>query len=169
MHPLLLTHLATILLSIMLSSTLCIAQQQTTTDISEIETAQALEKFLSSGRADNFEYKRKDRPDPFFPFLTQEIMRAKQKEREKLTGMQLYEPGQLILVAIVFAKKGAVAMVQDSAGTGYILRKGTKIGAHGQVINIVTNKVIIKEQREPLTKQKQSRTIEMILKKEGEK
>ena len=93
----------------------------------EVETAQALEKFLAVGREDNFEYQRQDRPDPFFPFLTQEIMRTEAEAREKLTGMQKFEPGQLSLVAIVFAEKGAVAMVQDSAGTGYVLRKGTKL------------------------------------------
>ncbi|MDH5525576.1 MAG: hypothetical protein OEY01_16540 [Desulfobulbaceae bacterium] len=159
-----------ITLSIVLSSaTLCPAQQQETTNGTAAETALALEKFLSAGKTDNFEYLAKDRPDPFFPFLTQEIMRAEATEREKLTGMQKFEPGQLVLVAIVFAETGTVAMVQDSAGTGYILRKGTKIGAKGQVVDIVANKVIINEQSVSLAQQKQSRTIEMILKKEGEK
>lgn len=137
---------------------------------SQEETAEALENFLKATQKDAFVYRIEGRPDPFFPFLTQEIIQAAEaKAVEELTGMQKFEPGQLTLVAIVFAAKEPLAMVQDSAGTGYILRKGTKIGRAGEVVDIVANKVIIEESILSLTKQKKLRTVEMTLKKEGEK
>lgn len=144
------------------------AQMKNSPAAQEATTA-ALENFLKAAQKDDFVYRIEGRPDPFFPFLTQEILQAAEAKAEKaLAGMQKFEPGQLTLVAIVFGAE-PLAMVQDSAGTGYILRKGTKIGRSGQVIDIVSNKVIIEESVLSLTKQKKLRTVEMTLKKEGEK
>ncbi len=129
--------------------------------------AQALETALASGQTPPFVYNR-ERPDPFFPFLTQEIMKAEAKAKAELTGTQKFEPAQLTLVAIVSSKRGLLAMVQDSSGVGYVLRKGTKIGETGEVIQISQDKVII-EQVKNVTGERTSRKIEMILSKEGEK
>ncbi len=126
-------------------------------------SAQAFEAALASGQPPPFVYNR-ERPDPFFPFLTQEIMKAK----AELTGTQKFEPAQLTLVAIVSGKRGLLAMVQDSSGIGYVLRKGTKVGETGEVIQIAPDKVII-EQVKNVTGERTSRKIEMILSKEGEK
>jgi type IV pilus assembly protein PilP len=128
---------------------------------------QALETALASGQTPPFVYNR-ERPDPFFPFLTQEIMKAEAKAKAELTGTQKFEPAQLTLVAIVSGKRGLLAMVQDSSGIGYVLRKGTKIGETGEVIQITPDKVII-EQVKNVTGERTSRKIEMILSKEGEK
>lgn len=129
--------------------------------------AQALETVLASGQTPPFVYNR-ERPDPFFPFLTQEIMKAEAKAKAELTGTQKFEPAQLTLVAIVSGKRGLLAMVQDSSGVGYVLRKGTKIGETGEVIQIAPDKVII-EQVKTVTGERTSRKVEMILSKEGEK
>ncbi len=118
--------------------------------------------------ASAFVYRREDRPDPFFPFLTQEIMKAEAEALQELAGLQKYEPGQLVLVAIVFVGRDPIAMVQDSAGIGYVLRKGTKVGRSGEVIDIVSNKVLI-EQVKPLGSEQKNQVIEMTLKTEGEK
>lgn len=128
---------------------------------------QALETALASGQTPPFVYNR-ERPDPFFPFLTQEIMKAEAKAQAELTGTQKFEPAQLTLVAIVSGKRGLLAMVQDSSGIGYVLRKGTKIGETGEVIQITQEKVII-EQMKNVAGERTSRKIEMILNKEGEK
>ncbi|HIJ89284.1 MAG: hypothetical protein OEV89_00310 [Desulfobulbaceae bacterium] len=126
--------------------------------------AQTLETLLTSGQPPPFVYNR-ERPDPFFPFLTQEIMKAK----AELTGTQKYEPSQLTLVAIVSGKRGFVAMVQDSSGVGYVLRKGTKIGEMGEVTQITPDKVVIEQSQKNVTGGRTSRKVEMILNKEGEK
>ncbi|MFQ6759068.1 MAG: hypothetical protein D9V46_09760 [Deltaproteobacteria bacterium] len=129
---------------------------------------QALESALASGQALPFIYNR-ERPDPFFPFLTQEIMKAEAKAKAELTGTQKYEPAQLTLVAIVSGKRGLLAMVQDSSGIGYVLRKGTKIGENGEVVQIAHDKVIIEQSLKTVTGERTSRKIEMTLSKEGEK
>ena len=133
-----------------------------------VNPTQALETALASGKTPPFVYNR-ERPDPFFPFLTQEIMKAEAKAKAELTGTQKFEPAQLTLVAIVSGKRGLLAMVQDSSGVGYVLRKGTKIGERGEVIQISQDKVIIEQSLKGVTGERTSRKIEMILSKEGEK
>jgi len=128
---------------------------------------QALETTLASGQTPSFVYNR-ERPDPFFPFLTQEIMKAEAKAKAELTGTQKFEPAQLTLVAIVSGKRGLLAMVQDASGIGYVLRRGTKIGETGEVIQITPDKVVI-EQVKNVAGERTSRKVEMILSKEGEK
>ncbi len=146
------------------------AQTETATPNSTPATnpAQALETALASGQPPPFMYNR-ERPDPFFPFLTQEIMKAEAKAKAELSGTQKFEPAQLTLVAIVSGKRGLLAMVQDSSGAGYVLRKGTKIGETGEVIQIAQDKVIIEQSLKNVTGERTSRKIEMILSKEGEK
>jgi type IV pilus assembly protein PilP len=129
--------------------------------------ALAQEAALAPGQSPPFTYNR-ERPDPFFPFLTQEIMKAEAKAKAELTGTQRFEPAQLTLVAIVSGRRGLLAMVQDSSGVGYVLRKGTKIGETGEVVQILPNKVII-EQVKNVTGDRISRKFEMLLSKEGEK
>jgi type IV pilus assembly protein PilP len=129
--------------------------------------AQDLEAALVSGRTPPFIYDRA-RPDPFFPFLTQEIMKAEAKAKSELTGTRKFEPGQLTLVAIVSGRGGFVAMVQDASGVGYVLRKGTAVGETGKVIQIDPNKVVIEQSLKNVVGERISRTVEMILNKEGE-
>lgn len=129
-------------------------------------SAQSMETALVSGQAPSFVYNR-ERPDPFFPFLTQEIIKAEAKAKAELTGTRKFEPAQLTLVAIVSGKRGFLAMVQDSSGAGYLLRKGTKIGEMGEVVLIAQNKVVIEQKN--VTGERTSRKVEMILNKEGEK
>lgn len=129
--------------------------------------APAVDAALADGQIPSFVYNR-ERPDPFFPFLTQEIMKAEAKAKAELTGTRKFEPAQLTLVAIVSGRRGFLAMVQDSAGIGYVLRKGTKIGEAGEVIQIAKDKVVI-EQGKKVMGERTSRKVELILNKEGEK
>ena len=147
-----------------------IASAQTETVMTETAAANpdsAQDTAIAAGPPPPFVYNR-ERPDPFFPFLTQEIMKAEAKAKAELTGTQRFEPAQLTLVAIVSGKRGLLAMVQDSSGVGYVLRKGTKIGETGEVIQITQNKVII-EQVKNAAGDRVSRKFEMLLSKEGEK
>jgi len=130
--------------------------------------AQTLEQIFAGMDQEPFVYRREGRPDPFFPFLTQEILRAETRAREELPGMQRFEPGQLTLVAIIFAAREPLAMVQDSAGIGYVLKKGTQVGQSGKVVAIDRNKVVIEQAVSIPGSEQKTRKIEMILKREGE-
>ncbi len=134
----------------------------------QAKVARALEKLLKSMQKEPFTYQIKNRPDPFMPFVTLEITQEVGAS-ERLTGMRKFEPGQLSLVAIVFSDANPIAMVEDSAGKGYIIKRGTKIGRSGVVANIIPNEVIIKQLTSSLTKKKSYKTIQMVLRKEGEK
>lgn len=127
-----------------------------------------LEKMLS-GSSNTFVYKREGRPDPFMPFISEQVVEAEMGlDEEELTGMRQYEPGQLTLVALVFAEEGPLAMVQDSAGMGYVLREGTKIGRSGIVERIGANMMIIKQSLLTTSGKTKYHTIQMVLKQEGE-
>ncbi len=120
-----------------------------------------------------FEYQIEGRPDPFMPFLTERATNNENLDEiidgnQNLTGMQLFEPGQLTLVALMVAGTGKYAMVQDFTGKGYVIEEGTKIGRRGVVADIVQNKVIIEEQALTRGGKTLINKIAMVLKKEGE-
>ena len=131
------------------------------------EQQQLIDLLFQENGEDDFVYKRERRSDPFVPFVKTKVA-PKAVFEEELTGMQKFEPGQLTLVAIVSGGESPFAMVEDSLGMGYIIRKGTKIGRSGVVENIVQNKVIIKMASLNLAGDKRFNNIEMVLKSEGE-
>ncbi|MBA3014855.1 MAG: hypothetical protein KKD63_15105 [Proteobacteria bacterium] len=117
-----------------------------------------------------FAYRRENRSDPFRPFLTEETgptLRATEEDAP-LVGMQLFEPGQLTLVAILFSGEQTLAMVEDSTGMGHIIRVNDKIGRRGEVKSIVSNAVIIEEWSLTTSGTKRVMTNEMVLRKEGD-
>lgn len=121
-----------------------------------------------------FEYLLENRSDPFVPFITEKAATASVDMNEiidstaPLTGMQLFEPGQLTLVALLKNGSKDTAMVEDFTGKGYILTEGTKIGRRGVVKDIAPNTVIIEETAETRAGKKIINEVVMILKKEGE-
>lgn len=117
-----------------------------------------------------FAYRRENRSDPFRPFLTEETGPAVRAPEEDapLTGMQLFEPGQLTLVAILVSGKQTLAMVEDSTGMGHVIRVNDKIGRRGEVKSIVPNAVIIEEWSLTTSGTKRVMTNEMVLRKEGD-
>lgn len=121
-----------------------------------------------------FEYMLEDREDPFIPFLTERAttsdvdMNEIVESTEKLTGMQLFEPGQLTLVALMRQGSQDMAMVEDVTGKGYMIEEGTKIGRRGVVKDIIPNKVVIEETAVTRAGKKIVTQIVMVLKKEGE-
>lgn len=121
-----------------------------------------------------FKYIVENRKDPFVPFITEKSTTADIDMNEivdvnaKLTGMQLFEPGQLSLVALMKSGTEDFAMVQDFTGKGYVISRGTKIGKRGVVIEIAPNKVVIEETAQTRAGQKIVTNTVMVLKKEGE-
>jgi len=124
-----------------------------------------------------FEYEIEGRPDPFVPFITEKAAAAKIDlvdmneiidKTDQLTGMQLFEPGQLNLVALLKSGIKDIAMVEDFTGKGYILTEGTLIGKRGVVKDIAPNVVVIEETAVTRAGKKIISEIKMVLKKEGE-
>lgn len=123
----------------------------------------------------DYQYKIEDRADPFIPFFTGETTNEPTldpneivESEERLTGMQLFEPGQLTLVGLMKAKGKFVAMVEDFTGKGYIISVGTKIGRRGVVKAIQPNKVLIEEVAVTRSGKELRSEIVMALRKEGE-
>jgi Tfp pilus assembly protein PilP len=121
-----------------------------------------------------FEYVLEGRPDPFKPFISETATTVptgpdKILEPEgELTGMQLFEPGQLTLVAIVMGETYDFAMVEDTIGKGYVIKEGTKIGKRGKVASIEANRVLIEEIAYTRSGKQLTSNVVMLLKKEGE-
>lgn len=91
-----------------------------------------------------YTYNPSGKPDPFKPFL--QLTPVREASRVPQTPLQKYEISQLKLVAIISSPEGNIAMVEDSAGKGYFLKKGTLIGKNdGKVTKILKDKVIIEE------------------------
>ena len=136
---------------------------------------QATRMVLAENETDSrFEYVLENRADPFVPFLTEKAATASVDmnevidSKEPLTGMQLFEPGQLTLVALMKKGDEDIAMVEDFTGKGYILTEGIKIGRRGVVKDIALNSVLIEETAETRAGKKIITEVVMILKKEGE-
>jgi len=115
-------------------------------------------------------------PDPFLSYLVkrgqqataraederqkqldaeQKLKKEKQAAAEKLkellvarTELQKLALSQLTLTAIVQAEGMAWAMVRDPKGRGFVVKKGTRIGTNGGVVDRIARKekkVIVKE------------------------
>ncbi len=125
---------------------------------------------------DKFNYQFENRPDPFFPFLSQGPDTKKPDDLEPgggskkpLTGMQLFEPGQLKLVALLKIGGKHLAMVEDVTGKGYRLDENMLIGRHGVINRILDEKVEITESYKTKTGRVITKEIVMRLKREGDK
>lgn len=128
---------------------------------------------LPATTAPPFEYQLENRSDPFAPFITEKAATSNDMneivdETGPLTGMQLFEPGQLTLVALLKKDTEDLAMVQDFTGKGYVLTTGTKIGRRGIVKTIAPKSVIIEETAVTRAGKQIVTEVVMLLKKEGE-
>jgi len=144
------------------------AEEQAAEEQKELKFTEKMAAILFQEAEDAFIYKRLNRNDPFVPFI-QERGVATEAPVEELTGMRKFEPGQLSVVAIVMSSIDKFAMVQDSNNQGYIIREGILLGRTGVVEAIVPNKVIVKNYTYNLAGDRIYKTVEMVLKQEGEK
>lgn len=75
----------------------------------------------------------------------------KSRKRMPQTPLEKISLNQLKLVAIIRASSGNRALVEDSSGKGFIIRKGTYIGLNaGIVTQVDANSVVIEEEIENL-------------------
>ncbi len=124
--------------------------------------------------ASTYEYQMENRADPFAPFVSDQAKRNPItpdeiiENNEVLTGMQLFEPGQLTLVALMLTGADKMAMVEDSTGRGYLIEEGMKIGRRGVITKITEDRVIIEETAYTRSGKTLKNEIAMVLKREGE-
>ena len=102
-----------------------------------------LPKKSAAAPAAPVELKGSDR-DPFRPLtLRSKVTRP---TRENLSPLERNELSQLKLVAIIWDIKEPRAMVEDSAGLGYVVKVGTPIGSNdGKVKAIHRNEIVVEE------------------------
>jgi type IV pilus assembly protein PilP len=110
-----------------------------------------------------FTYDPAGKPDPFKPFIQLTLTKTGAKG-VPLTPLQRYETSQLKLVAIIAAREGNVALVEDSAGKGYFLKKGTAVGKNdGTVTQILKDRVVIKEFEQDISGQTKQNEVLLYL------
>ena len=118
----------------------------------------------------SYEYKLSARPDPFKPFIAPQTVNPNElvDDNRELTGMQVFEPGQLTLVAVMDTPRGRLAMVEDVTKKGYLLREGILIGRHGEVTEIQRDQVIVTETARTRGGEEIKTLVSMKLKRDGE-
>jgi type IV pilus assembly protein PilP len=91
-----------------------------------------------TGKINPFEPLFKEKPKP---------MEKVRKKRVPRTPLEKIALSQLKLVGIILANSGNRALVQESSGKGYIIKKGTYIGLNaGKVTEILKDTVVIEEE-----------------------
>ena len=98
-------------------------------------------------------YNPKGKIDPFEPLFREKpavaLKKKKRKKRTPRTPLERIDISQLKLVAIVLASSGNRALVEESSGKGYVVKKGTYMGTNsGKVVKIEKDKVIVAEEFE---------------------
>jgi len=126
--------------------------------------------------SNTYAYAIEGRPDPFKPFISPKAATPAGRdpneiveEGKELTGMQLFEPGQLTLVGIMISESGAIALVEDQTRKGYTLRQGLPVGKRGIVTLIDKQQVVITETARTRAGKEINSTVIMRLNKEGDK
>ena len=101
-------------------------------------------------------YNPEGKLDPFEPLFKKERVsiaegKKKIKRRKPLTPLEKVNLSQLTLVGIIQAPSGSRALVQESSGKGYVVKKGTYIGTNsGKIVQILKDRIIIEEESEDI-------------------
>jgi type IV pilus assembly protein PilP len=97
-------------------------------------------------------YDAKGKIDPFEPLFKEKpvsVEKKKNKKRIPRTPLERIDLSQLKLVGIIMASSGNRALVEESSGKGYVIKKGTYIGVNsGKVVKIRKEKVVVEEEFE---------------------
>jgi Tfp pilus assembly protein PilP len=107
-------------------------------------------------------YTSKGKRDPFRPINLQTKTSA--RPRANLAPLERFELSQLKLVGIVWNLQEPRAMIEDSAGLGYIVIIGTPLGRNeGKVKTIDRNRLVVEETFEDSSGAKKKRDVIMKL------
>lgn len=121
-----------------------------------------------------YKYNPSGKPDPFKPFVEQELAVKKKKEAAKslpLSPLQRANIDQFKLAGISGDENGRRAIVQDVRGKVYPISKGTYIGTNnGRVVAILVDRIIIEERVKEIDgkKTKLNRITVQLRREEGE-
>ncbi len=122
--------------------------------------------------APTYRYNPAGKPDPFKPFIEQEIRTRKKLEAPgalPINPLQRAGMDQFRLVGISGDEQAKIAIVVDVKGKFYPLFVGTYIGLHGgRVVEILSDRVIIEEKTKTEDRAARTKRITMKLRKEGE-
>jgi len=122
----------------MLGAPVAFAEGDAPAATSELETARAVAPI------DDAPYDSTGRRDPFKP---PSVGVSRQQRGEPTTPLQRYDVGQLKLVAIIYDTHEPRAVLEDEAGLGYIVKRGTLVGLNdGEIRAIERGKLVIEEQ-----------------------
>lgn len=126
---------------------------------SKAQTA-LIESLSEQTTGTEFVYDASGKRDPFRPF----DFAPKVDESAGKTPLEKYSIGALKLTAVLGTGEEATAMVENAAGKGFPVRKGTKIGTNsGEVADIQQDRIIILEKSIDFTGQEKTKTVEMRL------
>jgi type IV pilus assembly protein PilP len=107
--------------------------------------------------------------DPFEPLFKEQkvvVKKNKKKKRKPRTPLEKVDISQLKLVGIILAESGNRALVEESSGKGYVIKRGTYIGINsGKVVEIKKEKVVVEEEVDDVFGKTKLRKREMKLPK----
>lgn len=137
-----------------------VSSKDTTEPGTTEERLAVLEALNASAATNSFVYDPTGKRDPFMPF---DLAPVKPGDENK-TPLERYNLGELKLTAVLKGFSDPSAIVENSAGKGFTVKIGTKIGPNGaEIIDILPDKLLILETEVDFTGNKKSRTIEMRL------
>lgn len=109
-------------------------------------------QYSSAGKADLFQPFWAAIATPSSPSRAGGEKRVDVPPENCATALECIDVGQLTLVAVVVQQQGSsVAMAQDAAGVGYLLKQGVRVGyRNGRVTEILSDRVIVTEEIEDI-------------------
>ncbi|MBU2622025.1 MAG: pilus assembly protein PilP [Proteobacteria bacterium] len=115
-------------------------------------------------------YNPEGKIDPFAPLFKEGVASSPEKQdkerRIPRTPLEMVDLGQLKLVAIMHAKSGNKALVEEASGKGYIVAKGSYMGLNsGRVAKILKDSIIIEEETENMMGKRSIQERELKLQK----
>jgi type IV pilus assembly protein PilP len=129
-------------------------------------TADAVAALPEEETPTGFVYNAAGKRDPFRPF----DFSPKDAERDDLSPLERYEIGQLKLTAVLDGFEEPTAIVENAAGRGFTVRRGTKIGPHGGTITeVLKDKLLIVETTTDFAGVSKTRTIELPIRTKDQK
>ncbi|MCP4622504.1 MAG: hypothetical protein GY850_03120 [bacterium] len=96
------------------------------------------------------QYDPKGKIDPFEPLVREmpaSVRKKKNIKRQPRTPLERVALSQLKLTAIILASSGNRAMVEETSGKGYVVKKGTYIGINGGKISNINKEIVFVEER----------------------
>jgi Tfp pilus assembly protein PilP len=100
--------------------------------------------------------------DPFRPMTLR--TKVNTRARENLSPLERLDLSQLKVVGIIWDIKEPRAMVEDTAGLGYVVKVGTPIGSNdGTVKSIHRNQVVVEESTADIYGVRKKRDVTMSL------